>query len=323
MIIKPLQIVLIAILIGLLFPYLSFFPIVLFGSAIAVGIIVLQGIKEGTRSALAVCGISTLVLYGVHQDYHLTINYLVLSVFTAFVLLFLHQKGKPAFWGIIITSSSVFFALIAFLFIYSLVNDTTPHQLLGSYLDKQQGEISSILERQINEDSREFKELKGIYFQTRHYFSLMFPGILLPLLMAFFGIQYQIIRLFLERGFGLILNKDSFQAFSMPWYLVFPFIASAFMAISGIKMAEIIGFNMVAICCLFYFLQGLAIVHYYLIKYNLSALVRLLLYILIFSQLATILMISLVGLFDFWIDFRSLDNRIKRKLEELKKDDEQ
>jgi len=67
---------------------------------------------------------------------------------------------------------------------------------------------------------------------------------------------------------------------------------------------------MLIVICAVYMFAGLAIVSYFLKKSPFPAGFRYLIYFLIFAQQIVTLLVTAVGLFDLWIDFRKLNKTV-------------
>ncbi|MFZ3115125.1 MAG: DUF2232 domain-containing protein [Syntrophales bacterium] len=92
----------------------------------------------------------------------------------------------------------------------------------------------------------------------------------------------------------------------MVWYL----IGAGVMILMSEGGTGIIGWNMLIVICAVYMFAGLAIVSYFLKKSPFPAGFRYLIYFLIFAQQIVTLLVTAVGLFDLWIDFRKLNKTV-------------
>jgi uncharacterized protein YybS (DUF2232 family) len=61
-----------------------------------------------------------------------------------------------------------------------------------------------------------------------------------------------------------------------------------------------------------YCIQGMGVVSQFSEKWKTPQIVKLFIYIIIFSQPFSLILITLIGLFDIWLDFRKL--RVKESL---------
>ncbi|MDD5560477.1 DUF2232 domain-containing protein [Candidatus Methylomirabilis sp.] len=98
-------------------------------------------------------------------------------------------------------------------------------------------------------------------------------------------------------------SKPGF-AWRMPDLLVWVFIGSAVLLLSGLPIAKEIGFNGLLVMMTLYFLQGLAIATFWFRRLGLSPLVGMLGVVLLLLQPLLLFLLALVGLFDIWVVFR-------------------
>jgi hypothetical protein len=70
----------------------------------------------------------------------------------------------------------------------------------------------------------------------------------------------------------------------------------------NVKALEILGLNIVNVCTVLYFFQGLAIIEVSLRSFRAGALLRAVTYLLLVGQLFPA--VSAIGLIDYWVDFR-------------------
>ncbi|PWB46628.1 MAG: hypothetical protein C3F12_06760 [Candidatus Methylomirabilota bacterium] len=90
----------------------------------------------------------------------------------------------------------------------------------------------------------------------------------------------------------------------VPDWLVWAFIGSAALLLSGLPIAKEIGFNGLLVMMTVYFLQGLAIAVFWIRRLRLSPFIGLLGVALLLLQPLLLLLVALVGLFDIWVVFR-------------------
>lgn len=135
-----------------------------------------------------------------------------------------------------------------------------------------------------------------------------------------------IVILILSLGIGLIYERRIFSWFKMPWERVathikliefrvpdfFIWIALTAFLVSILeldsKVVVALGLNIVNIAVVLYFFQGLAVMEVFLDTIRAGLFGRIFAYIILVGQLFFIL--SLVGLIDYWVDFRSRMKKI-------------
>jgi uncharacterized protein YybS (DUF2232 family) len=112
----------------------------------------------------------------------------------------------------------------------------------------------------------------------------------------------------------------AFSRWRMPWKTVWVFIAGLLLlnlsggggeeAQSGIaRYLNLIGLNINGAFMMLFFVNGLAVVHFYLIHYSVNMAARIFLYFLVFFHPLFYMTVLFVGLADPWIDIRKLDEQ--------------
>jgi hypothetical protein len=107
------------------------------------------------------------------------------------------------------------------------------------------------------------------------------------------------------------VTKATLISFKAPdffiWIMMFSFLLS-FLKIQP-ELINVVASNVFNILLAVYFFQGLAVLEASFVAFNISSLMKFLIYFLIVGQLFFLL--SLVGIIDYWVDFRA---RMKRML---------
>ena len=92
---------------------------------------------------------------------------------------------------------------------------------------------------------------------------------------------------------------------SPDWFVGF-FILSGLFILMKYDNVRVLGLNLMIVVSQVYFFQGLAIVASVMTEYNWSKVIRLVVYILIFSQIYIMIIVTALGLFDTWFNFRNM-----------------
>jgi hypothetical protein len=92
--------------------------------------------------------------------------------------------------------------------------------------------------------------------------------------------------------------------FKVPDYYLPVFISTGFLIIFHNSILKLIGINSLVIFGILFFLQGLDIVNYLMNRHmNKKNFFRIIIYVIILSQLLFIILITLIGIFDNWFNF--------------------
>jgi len=134
-----------------------------------------------------------------------------------------------------------------------------------------------------------------------------------------------VVLLGLGLGIGLIFEKIAFSIaglpreriasqlhlldFKVPDFFIWVALTSLLVSVLGAKVHWLgsLALNIVNVSALLYFFQGLAVVETFLRFARAGVLVRVIVYLILIGQMFTL--VSLIGLIDFWVEFRQ---RLKR-----------
>ena len=92
---------------------------------------------------------------------------------------------------------------------------------------------------------------------------------------------------------------------SPDWFVGF-FILSGLFILMKYDNVRVLGLNLMIVVLQVYFFQGLAIVASVMTEYNWSKVIRLVVYILILSKIYIMIVVTALGLFDTWFNFRNM-----------------
>lgn len=98
-------------------------------------------------------------------------------------------------------------------------------------------------------------------------------------------------------------NKLEPSPFKVPDKLFIPLIAGGFLILIDGATSQIIAYNTLIVFASLFFMQGLEVLNSLFQRYNISVFLRMIVYILLFSEPFIMLALCAVGLADNWIDF--------------------
>lgn len=101
-------------------------------------------------------------------------------------------------------------------------------------------------------------------------------------------------------------KKRSLLDWSLPDYYVWVFIAAAFMMFLPVDFIRKAGVNLLLVMALVYFFQGLAITFFLFKKAKVPQVLQWIISLFILLQPLFAIVVSAMGLFDIWIDFRKI-----------------
>lgn len=92
---------------------------------------------------------------------------------------------------------------------------------------------------------------------------------------------------------------------SPDWFVGFFILAGLFILVKY-DIVRVLGLNLMIIVAQVYFFQGLAIIASVMTEHNWSKVIRWVIYILILSQIYIMIIVTALGLFDTWFNFRKM-----------------
>ena len=218
------------------------------------------------------------------------------------------NRKSPAFTGLLGTMvlASIWFLYWAGL---ALVHQTNPYVTLLGELD-----------RGLSNGLMLYKESAGLAPETlasvskavellRLYIPKILPALLISALLGTVWLNLALGNWLLQKMTPGITPWPEFKEWKVPdpfvWLVIF---SGAFFLLLP-QPLSILGINGLIVCSTVYFFQGLAIAASLLNRWSVPALLRVLIYALIFIQTYGIILLSFLGLLDVWADFRKLNQQ--------------
>lgn len=196
------------------------------------------------------------------------------------------------------------FALL--LIIYAFHQGHTPGQLLASYVSKYQ----SITTELISQSKQLYPDVEldlELYQKITELLMMTLPGILFSTYMVMALFNTVMIRKLLAKNNITVQSIENLILWKSSDYMVFILIGLSMLILVPAKSLQVLFINCVIILLTVYFLQGLAVVSFFFEKKSAPLAAKIFFYILIALQPLFSLLITGVGIFDTWINFRKLD----------------
>ncbi|TYB32369.1 MAG: DUF2232 domain-containing protein [Flexistipes sinusarabici] len=122
--------------------------------------------------------------------------------------------------------------------------------------------------------------------------------------------SYTSLLSFVSRNFAYKFRNLPIKLFKVPDILIIPFLVGGFLILTETTTLKMISYNSIVIFSTLFFFQGLDLVNFFMQKFNIFVFVRLLVYIIIFSEPFMLAAVALFGLFDNWFHFDEM--RLKK-----------
>jgi uncharacterized protein YybS (DUF2232 family) len=101
-------------------------------------------------------------------------------------------------------------------------------------------------------------------------------------------------------------RRPPLTSWEAPGWLVFVLIGAGFLVLIPNRVVQMTGVNVLLVCGLLYFFQGLAILTFNFKRFQVPRIFRWLAYFLLVMLKPAMLLVILMGLIDLWLDFRRL-----------------
>jgi uncharacterized protein YybS (DUF2232 family) len=203
----------------------------------------------------------------------------------------------------LLASLALFFSGAGFIAYLALRTGTSPWSVLELYVAGIIRENLKLYEQMnfspdqvalIRENSRGITE-----FVTGIFPALAFSGAVITVWLNVLAGRL----LFREKGIPFPDFGD-WGTWKAPERLVWLLIASGAAVLAPWESLDVIGLNILILCCLVYFFQGLSIATFFFRVKRIPRIMRGLFYLLILVQQYMVVFVVALGLFDIWVDFR-------------------
>jgi uncharacterized protein YybS (DUF2232 family) len=194
--------------------------------------------------------------------------------------------------GVLLTTTGLFL-------LHAAILQVSPAALAEAYLKQMTAEVETNLAALGYGAGAEIETaLTGL---TR-----LLPAVLALSVAAVVGLNLALARRLLAALGEELPAWPSFRLWRAPEPLVWVLIAAGLLLVISFWPARLVGLNLLALVVVAYFIQGLAIVAFYLERLRVPRPLRLIAYVLLSLQQFLSLGVAVVGLSDLWIDFRRL-----------------
>jgi uncharacterized protein YybS (DUF2232 family) len=226
----------------------------------------------------------------------------------SFVLPFLLRRKWAWDRAVAATLAVVLIGTIASLTGSALYHDRNPGQLVDEYVQGQLEQAREIAASS-NFTAEQRKELMLVLEQAGSFVSDTFPALALVTNAA--ALLFMVLLLNSFPATATRIQGPAFRNWSVAPWLIWVLIAGGFGVSFGTGIMKISALNMLVVLLPIYFVQGLAIVAFFFWKKKIGPWLRTLGYVLILTINPLPVVVTGLGVFDLWIDFRK--PRIKKE----------
>lgn len=295
----------ILVFIGILVLILIVPPVGLVFSIVLPTPIVLIFLANGRRAGLIAAALLFFIFYGLSGSIQVLV---LLSEFTVMAFLLAETiKFRFAFEKCILFSA-IGASLVSLSLMFALYGGGD-NSLTILFQEKFKKSVEMSL-KSMNESGKDLpgpENLKEIIEETSRKLAYSYPaligvGSLFTAMINYFSILWIWPRFYRSD----LVFSGSISDWRLPDPLVWPFIVSALGTFFTTGGVQVVGMNLFILLLMIYFLQGIAIVHHFLQTKKVPVVFRVIAFILIFTQPVFIGIVTGMGVFDLWIDFRKI-----------------
>ena len=255
-----------------------------------------QGGRHGGAVVLLSTGLLMVMSGGIGA-----LGYLLQFGLASFLLPLLLRRGWPWDRAVALTLGTLAVAALAVLTAVSAQQGLSLAQLVGQYVH---GEIQQALHayKQAKLSADQMAQVQAVAKELAAFLQRAYAGLALTMS----GIVLLCTVAFLAR-----VSKGYYEIPGVPFHLwrtsdwlVWPLIAAGFALFFAPGLAGAVALNLLVVLLPIYFLQGLAIVSYFFRKKGIAPFLRALGYLLIAVLNPLPFIVTGLGVFDLWADFR-------------------
>jgi uncharacterized protein YybS (DUF2232 family) len=202
----------------------------------------------------------------------------------------------------IVGLSSLFVIGMAGLFVL-LAFTETKGEIVRLIEQDLRGAISAAL-KQVGSSSPETRELESKLLDTVPLIVRIMPGVLMACTLGICWLNLLVSLRYCRAAANEFCDREKLILWKAPERIVWFVIASGLILLLPVGDLKLAAINLLIVTGTIYFLQGVAIVAFYLERWKLPVYVKGFVYAVVFlQQLASMATVAL-GLFDVWFDFR-------------------
>lgn len=262
--------------------------------------------RLGTAVGAAVIGSAAGTLY-LSGGAGVAVAYLMQFGLASLVLPLLLRRGWP--WDRAVAGSLVVVLGIAFagLGSYAAARDTKINDLVAGYVHNEVETALAIYE-EADLPAEQLVELRGVAEQMGEFMLGTWPA--LAIVATGMVLMLMVFLLTAISGGRYRIPGPSFRRWKTPEVMVWGLILAGFGAFFGPDVVQSTALNLLTVLLPLYFLHGMAIVAFFFEKKSLAPFLRALGYLLAAVLNPLPMVVTALGVFDLWIDFRK--PRIKK-----------
>ncbi|MCF6179619.1 MAG: YybS family protein [Geopsychrobacter sp.] len=275
-------------------------PIGAFANMLAAAPICYLVMRFGLKTGIMAVLLSAILLLQM-ADVPVLISYLGLYTIPALLLPALLRGGQ--FWDRALLISGVVTLLVAGVLLLSYIQLSGQETgiLLDSYL---QSEVDTAMQAygDAGFSASQLANLKEVATQVADFIRKTFVGLYAAGVLVIHFVTLALVQRFRKDRY--VIAGAGFAQWRLPAVLIWLLIVAGFSLLLPVPLVALAGRNLLAVLLPLYFIQGLAVVCCFLKRKSWPPALKGLIYVLVFLLNPLPLVVTGVGVFDLWIDFR-------------------
>ena len=257
-------------------------------------------IRLGLRHGLILVGATSVLLLLLTSPYTLA-TYLALfgtgSLLLSLLLLVRTPWDRAAFYTVV---GALLFSVLLMMLV-TITGSATPTELVERIVQAEAEQAMQIY-RQSGFSDQQLQEVGQVINRLATFVTTGFLGILVMVLLSIQAVTLLVLRTLTRKHFSIA--GVAFADWRLPARLIWLLIFSGFTAFSGLPVLAWLGQNLLLVLLPLYFLQGMAVVSSFLQRRPWPVAIKGMIYLALLVLSPLPLVVTSIGIFDLWIDFR-------------------
>ena len=215
------------------------------------------------------------------------------------------QRGMAWDKAVVVVLSVMIMASLGGLLIFSVAAGESPLATVGGMIDREIAQTSAVMQEMFEGTdlpAEQREEVARAVENMAAFLQKAYPGIVLTVA-GLMALGLVLLLSLLARGRYALPGKP-FPDWKAPEQLVWILILSGFMVAFAAGMAATFALNLLVVLLPVYFLQGLAVIDCFFRRKAFSPVIRTIGYLLVTLVNPLPMLVTGIGVFDLWADFR-------------------
>lgn len=192
--------------------------------------------------------------------------------------------------------------------VYGVIVGSNPYTSLQTMLDTTLNQVLTIYQSSTDLPADVSYNLKQIIETIQGLVPKILPGLLVSSILVTVWLNLVVSVRILRQFRPATLTWPRYKKWQLPDQLVWLAIAAVVLSIVDNAALNNIGYSLAIVVLMLYLFQGLAIMVHFFDRFNVPAFLRIILYALLTLQSYGLLLLSLIGLADVWLNIRKLEH---------------